>query len=212
MSVEPVVDEARGAVEAAYRQLAPIYDLVYGLGLQQGRKRAMARLELRPNDRVLEVGVGTGLSAVWYPASCQVAAIDLSMPMLTRARQRLARRGIRHVRLSRMDAGRLAFADNSFDAVYAPYTINVVPDPVGVAAEMLRVCRRGGRIVLLNHFAQTSTTRRPANRLVSRLAARTGSVDWNLELEPFLEATGLRAETVEAVNLRLSTLVVCRKP
>src|SRR5215467_11403089 len=127
---------------------------MYGVALEHGRRQAMTRLALAPGESVLEVGVGTGLSALRYPDDCRVVAIDISQEMLERARQRLARRRVEHVTLCRMDVTRLAFPDESFDAVYAPYVVNVVPDPVGAAREMFRVCRSGGRVVLLNHFRE----------------------------------------------------------
>jgi len=200
------------AAEAVYERIAPVYDVVYGVGLQHGRRRAMARLAPLHGESILEIGVGTGLSAVHYPSSCRVVAIDLSAPMLARARARFVRRRVDHVSLCRMDAARLAFADGRFDAIYAPYLINIVPDPVGVAREMLRVCRAGGRLVLLNHFAPADGRVPVTARLVGGFASRTSGVNWQLELDSFLRDAGLTALSVEAVNLRVSSVVVCRKP
>lgn len=200
------------AVEGLYERLAPLYDVMYGVGLQHGRRRAMARLDPRAGERILEVGVGTGLSALGYPVGCRVVAIDLSAPMLARARGRLARRRVQHVALCRMDAAHLAFADAEFDAVIASYVINVVPDPLRVAAEMLRVCRPGGRLVLLNHFARTGQSAPLTARMVGSAATRATGVNWGLELDWFLQATGLSARSVEEVNLRISSVVECRKP
>jgi phosphatidylethanolamine/phosphatidyl-N-methylethanolamine N-methyltransferase len=197
------------SVESTYRRLAPVYDLLYGVGLQHGRRRAMARLAPRDGERILEVGVGTGLS-LRYPRACRVAAVDLSAAMLERARTRVSRRILDHVGLCRMDAARLAFRDNQFDAVYAPYLINVVPDPAGVAREMLRVCRPGGRLVLLNHFATNEPDAWPI-RIAGRVAALATSADWSLHLEDFLRVSGLTVVSVERVNLRVSSIVVCRK-
>src|SRR4029453_10464134 len=98
------------------------------------------------------VGVGTGINLSLYPPGCEVTGIDLSTPMLDKARERIARKGLLNCRVLEMDAAAMQFADDSFDIVYAPYLISVVPDPVGVAREMRRVCRPGGRIVILNHF------------------------------------------------------------
>src|SRR5262249_26691396 len=200
------------AVEAVYERLAPFYDVIYGVLLDHGRRSAIERLAPEPRRAILEVGVGTALSALRYPPDCQVTAIDLSAPMLQRARARLERRGCGHVRLCRMDAARLAFADARFDAVYAPYVLNVVPDPVAVAREMLRVCRPDGRLVLLNHFDHALVPRRAINRFVGRLAVRISGVDWHLDLERFLAATRLVAVSVEPVNVPpVSTVVVCRR-
>src|SRR5262249_13046679 len=150
-------------------------------GLQHGRQSAMARLAPKPGDRILEVGVGTGLSALQYPPGCRVAAIDLSEPMLKRARARLERHRVQHVQLCRMDASALAFADEQFDAVSAPYVLNVVPDPVAVAREMRRVCRRDGRLVLLNHFDHAARPQAMLARLAGRCAVWLTGADWHLD-------------------------------
>jgi phosphatidylethanolamine/phosphatidyl-N-methylethanolamine N-methyltransferase len=209
----PITTRARQRkVETLYQRLAPFYDVIYGALLQHGRKSAVERLAPQPGESILEVGVGTGLSAVLYPADCRVVAIDVSSPMLERARQRLDRRGCGHVRLCRMDAGRLAFADAQFDAVYAPYVLNVVPDPLAVAHEMLRVCRPDGRIVLLNHFDGAGRPARGVNRLAGRLAFRFSGADWHLNLDRLLSATKLTAVSIEPVNVPpVSSVVVCRR-
>jgi phosphatidylethanolamine/phosphatidyl-N-methylethanolamine N-methyltransferase len=199
-------------MEAIYSDLAPLYDVIYGALLQRGRRTAIDRLAPKWGEAILEIGVGTGLSALHYPASCSVTAIDLSPQMLRRARARLSRRGCTHVRLCRMDAGHLAFEDGEFDAVYAPYVLNVVSDPVAVLHEMLRVCRPGGRLVLLNHFVHRSIRRPLWGRVAGGLAARICGVDWHLDLEPLLAATNLTAVSLELVNLPpVSAIVVCRK-
>ena len=97
-----------------------------------------------PGDRILEVGVGTGINLALYPRDCAVTGIDLSDSMLEKAHERVAEKAMRNVSLLEMDAARLTFPDDSFDIVYAPYLISVVPDPVQVAREMRRVCRRAG--------------------------------------------------------------------
>jgi len=205
-----LVASVSDSVDAVYARLAPVYDLLYGLTLAPGRRHAISRLAPAPGESLLEVGVGTGLSAVQYPAGCRVAAIDLSGPMLERARTRLARRGVAHVSLCRMDASQLAFRSAQFDGVYAPYVINVVPDPIAVAREMLRVCKPGGRIVLLNHF-ENGYRSGHLNRLLGRVASRAG-VNWDFDLETFLDGAGLVAQSVEHVNLPpVSSVVVCHR-
>jgi phosphatidylethanolamine/phosphatidyl-N-methylethanolamine N-methyltransferase len=200
-------------LETTYARLAPLYDFMYGVGLHHGRVRALKRMALQPGESVLEIGVGTGLSAVQYPRTCPVIAIDLSAPMLTRAKSRLQRRHITHVTLCRMDASRLAFRDGHFDVVYAPYLINVVPDPIEVAREMIRVCRRNGRLVFLNHFHDKSKAASALDRTVGRVATTVTGVSWDLDLETFLERCGLAAVSVDRVNVpRVSSVVVCRRP
>jgi phosphatidylethanolamine/phosphatidyl-N-methylethanolamine N-methyltransferase len=172
----------------------------------------MARLAPADGESILEIGVGTGLSAMAYPPSCRVVAIDLSAHMLRRARARLGRRGVHHVTLCRMDATRLGFPDACFDAIYAAYVMNVVLDPVTVARDLIRVCRPSGRIVLLNHFDDADGSRGGLDDLLGRLASRAG-VNWHVDLFAFLQSAGLTPVSIERVNVpRISSVVVCHKP
>jgi phosphatidylethanolamine/phosphatidyl-N-methylethanolamine N-methyltransferase len=198
-------------VDAVYKRLAPIYDVVYGALLSHGRRSAIARLEPRPGESILEIGVGTGLSALHYPPTCRVAAIDVSAPMLMRAQSRLLRRRCRHVRLCRMDAAWLAFPDAHFDAVYAPYVLNVVTDRLQSSRKCGASAGPAGGWSLLNHFDHSS--RRPIwMRIAGRLAVWISGVDWHLDLGRLLTATNLAAVSIEPVNLPpVSSVVVCRR-
>src|SRR5690606_28671557 len=122
-------------VEGVYDKIAKTYDWTFGPTLHPGRLTAIQRMGIQPGDRVLEVGVGTGINLGLYPKGCEVTGIDFSEQMLEKARERVARKQIRNARLLQMDAADLKFADSSFDIVYAPYVISVVPDPVTVARE-----------------------------------------------------------------------------
>jgi phosphatidylethanolamine/phosphatidyl-N-methylethanolamine N-methyltransferase len=194
-----------------YERLTPIYDVVFGPLLQQGRERALALLNPRAGDRILEVGVGTGHDLGEYPPSCHVTAVDLSMPMLERARRKAAQSAAGSISLAQMDGTHLAFAPSSFDAVYAPHVLNVVPDPVAMGRELLRVCRPGGRVVFLNHFDGIPETTNLTNAIAGRLAAAF-SVNWRINVNEFLRDVGAHATQVESVNVpRLSTVVLCQK-
>jgi phosphatidylethanolamine/phosphatidyl-N-methylethanolamine N-methyltransferase len=199
------------AGDIIYGPLTPLYDVVCGAALQPGRRRAIEHLNPLPGETILEVGVGTGRGLENYPHWCRVVGIDLSRSMMKRAQQWIERQEAARVSFLQMDAGRLAFPDETFDAVYVPYTINVVPDPVAVGRELLRVCRPGGRILMLNHFAGIPDTSNLVNAIVGR-AARACSVNWHLNIEEFLDALGLDATVIESVNVpRLSSIVMCRK-
>lgn len=139
-------------VERVYAVLARVYDDFFDWTLGPGRDAAIEALGCRPGDRVLEVGVGTGLSLPSYPTECHVTGIDISNEMLGQARERAAREGLHAVRLEEMDARQLRFGDGEFDRVLAPYVISVVPEPERVMAEIARVCRPGGTVVVVNHF------------------------------------------------------------
>jgi phosphatidylethanolamine/phosphatidyl-N-methylethanolamine N-methyltransferase len=198
-------------VARVYENIAWFYDVTFGPALHPGRVDAIRRMAIRPGDRVLEVGVGTGINAALYPSDCSVTGVDLSSSMLERARERVARKGVRNVRLLQMDAQNLKFADDTFDIVYAPYVISVVPDPVAVAAEMRRVCRPGGRIVILNHFRSKNRVGAWLERIISPLTVHIGFTA-DLDLPAFLAQAGLKPVSIEKVNHpRIWSLVTCIK-
>jgi phosphatidylethanolamine/phosphatidyl-N-methylethanolamine N-methyltransferase len=186
-------------VDRVYAKLSPVYDIVFGAALQPGRIAAVERMHIRPGQHVLEVGVGTGINTSLYPRDCRVSAVDLSAPMLEKARERVEREGLWHVRLFEMDAAHLTFRDDSFDCVYAPYLMSVVPDPVAVAREMYRVCRPGGRFVILNHFRSPNPLLSRIEQAISPLTVHVG-FKADLDLPGFLAQTGLEPATVERVN------------
>jgi phosphatidylethanolamine/phosphatidyl-N-methylethanolamine N-methyltransferase len=198
-------------VANVYEKLASVYDIVFGPVLHPGRVDAIRRMGIMPGDRVLEVGVGTGINAALYPRDCAVTGIDLSSSMLEKAHDRIARKGVRNVRLMQMDAANLKFADDTFDIVYAPYVISVVPDPVAVTREMVRVCRPGGRIVILNHFRSEGRVTAWLERLIAPITPYIGFKS-DLDLPAFLVQAGLKPVSIEKVNVpRIWSLVTCVK-
>ena len=186
-------------VEGVYDKLAKVYDLIFGPTLHPGRLQAIKRMDIQPGERVLEVGVGTGINLSLYPSDCQVTGIDFSSSMLEKARERAARKDL-PVRLLQMDAADLRFADDSFDIVYAPYLISVVPDPVKVAREMRRVCRPGGRIIFLNHFLSPNLILSRLERAISPLTIHIGFKS-DLDLPAFLAQAELQPISIEKVNV-----------
>jgi phosphatidylethanolamine/phosphatidyl-N-methylethanolamine N-methyltransferase len=198
-------------VAGVYEKLASVYDLAFGPTLQPGRLRALERMNIQPGERVLEVGVGTGINLALYPKTCSMTGIDFSSSMLEKARERVARNGLRNLRLLQMDAADLKFADDTFDIVYAPYLISVVPDPVKVAREMRRVCRPGGRIIFLNHFLSPNLMVSRIERLISPFTIHIG-FKADLDLPAFLAQTDLQPVSIEKVNVpRIWSLVTCVK-
>jgi phosphatidylethanolamine/phosphatidyl-N-methylethanolamine N-methyltransferase len=140
-----------------------------------------------------------------------VTGIDLSGSMLEKARERIARKDIRNVRLLEMDAADIKYADGSFDIVYAPYLISVVPDPVAVAREMRRVCRSGGRIIFLNHFRSPNPALAWIERVISPFTVHIGFKS-DLDLPAFLAQAELKPVSIEKVNVpRIWSLVTCIK-
>jgi phosphatidylethanolamine/phosphatidyl-N-methylethanolamine N-methyltransferase len=198
-------------VEGVYDKLANVYDLIFGPSLHPGRLKAIQRMDIQAGERVLEVGVGTGINLSLYPREAAVTGIDFSSSMLEKARERAARKGAAPVRLQQMDAADLKFADGAFDIVYAPYLISVVPDPIKVATEMRRVCRPGGRIIFLNHFLSPNPVLSRIERLISPFTIHIGFKS-DLDLPAFLAQTDLRPVSIEKVNVpKIWSLVTCVK-
>jgi phosphatidylethanolamine/phosphatidyl-N-methylethanolamine N-methyltransferase len=198
-------------VERVYEKLANVYDLVFGPTLHPGRLVAIDRMGIGANDRVLEVGVGTGINTSLYPSNCQVTGIDLSSSMLEKARERVARERLHNVRLLEMDAANLTFADHSFDIVYAPYLVSVVPDPVKVVREMHRVAKPGGKIIVLNHFRSANAILSRLERAISPFTVHIGFKS-DLDLPGFLAQADLQPVSIEKVNFpRIWSLVTCIK-
>ena len=198
-------------VESVYEKLANVYDLTFGPTLHPGRLVALEGMGLKSGDRILEVGIGTGINAPLYPRSCHVTGIDFSAKMLMKARERVERKGLRNVSLMEMNAANLSFPDNSFDVVYAPYVISVVPDPVQVVGEMRRVCRPGGKIIILNHFRSANVILSRIERAISPFTVHIGFKS-DLDLPGFLAQADLQPISIEKVNVpKIWSLVTCVK-
>lgn len=169
------------AVKSAYRRYAAVYDAIFGAVLQPGRRAVVEALDLRPGERVLEVGVGTGLSLPLYPPQVRVTGIDLSGEMLAKARARVAREGLRSVdALHEMDAEAMSFPGSSFDKVVAMYVMSVAARPARLLAELRRVCRPGGEIYIVNHV-------RSENRLIGAVEKALARFSDQLGFHPDFE-------------------------
>ena len=165
--------ETHGVAEA-YGRWAPVYDLVFGRVFSRGRKAAIAAAE-QVGGRVLEVGVGTGLSLPQYRRDTRLTGVDISRPMLEKARERVARLGLANVEeLAVMDAEHLAYPDGYFDVVVAQYVVTAVPDPEAALDEFARVVRPGGAIVLTSRIGAEHGLRGFVEKALSPLVNRLG--------------------------------------
>jgi phosphatidylethanolamine/phosphatidyl-N-methylethanolamine N-methyltransferase len=167
----------RGTIEKAYARWAPVYDLVFGAVFERGRTASIAAAERACGSagRILEVGVGTGISLPDYARTNRLVGVDISVPMLRKAQERVVQHGLHNVEtLAVMDAGHLALPDASFDVVVAQYVITAVPDPEAALDEFARVLKPGGEIVLVNHIGAETGLRRAFEQWFSPVARRLG--------------------------------------
>ena len=164
---------SRQSVVRTYDRYAPYYDMLFGPIQRAGCRQMAAVVGTLAPTRVLEVGVGTGLTISRYPEAAALTGIDLCPRMLALAKQRASALPQREIHLALMDAESLDFADGSFDCVTVPYVLSVTPNPERLVAEIRRVCRPGGHIVIVNHFTG-SRFWRPMERIVRSLADRIG--------------------------------------
>jgi phosphatidylethanolamine/phosphatidyl-N-methylethanolamine N-methyltransferase len=172
MAVTIVMDRDR--VAEAYGRWAPVYDIVFGPVFRQGR-RAAARAADGIGGRVLEVGVGTGLSLSNYGKGTRIVGIDISEPMLEKARKRVAAKGLTNVEaIEVMDAENLAVPDASFDVVVAQYVITAIPNPEKALDEFVRVVRPGGEIILTTRIGAETGLRGTLERWLMPLTTRLG--------------------------------------
>ena len=198
-------------VHKVYTDISSWYDYFFGPTLHKGRLEAMVRLPIDSGDSVLEVGVGTGINALLYRKDSHVTGIDFSESMLRKARRRLDSHGVRNVDLTQMDAVNMGFPDGSFDLVYAPYVISVVPDPVKVVREMYRVCRIGGHVVVLNHFRSENRVMSAVERLISPLTVHIGFKS-DLDLPGFLAQAELDPLSIDRISIpKIWSLIIFRK-
>ncbi len=199
------------SVRKAYARWAPIYDWSFGVITSIGRYQTIQQINRRCG-RVLEVGVGTGLSLPRYAPHLEVTGIDLSTEMLERARDRVRKKGLTNIAgLHEMDASDLTFPDGYFDTVIAMHVMTVVPEPEAVMAEMQRVCAPGGSVILLNHFAKRGGVR---GLMEDVLMPHAQTIGWrpDFSVQSVLTQDGLElAEARSMAPFRIFTLLEFQK-
>lgn len=167
-------DIDRAGVAKAYAAWAPIYDLVFGQVFDAGRKATIALAD-QIGGRILDVGIGTGLSLTDYSRTTKICGVDISEPMLRKARERVRTLNLTNVEaLSVMDAKHLAFADGTFDAVVAQYVVTAVPEPEATLDDFVRVLKPGGELILVNHIGAENGPRKLFELAFSPIARRLG--------------------------------------
>lgn len=177
------LDFDRESVEQAYDRWAPVYDLVFGGVFSKGRDAAIQATN-KIGGRVLEVGVGTGISLPLYSPNVRIFGTDISEAMLKKAKQRVAEARLKNIEgLAVMDAEKLEFPDDSFDVVMAQYVVTAVPNPEAALDEFARVVRPGGEMIILTRVSADAGMRRFIEQklqpVVTRLGFRTAEFSWS---------------------------------
>ena len=187
------------SIKKIYAAYSRIYDFIFKRWFYPRQQHVIQSLHLKEGQRVLDLGVGTGLSLPLYPPNVRVTGVDLSDSMLREAQKKIRQERLGHVTLLEMDAGRLAFADDAFDVVIAAFVISVVPDPIQVIAEIKRVSKPGGKIVIINHFQSQNKLIARVEKWLSPLCQRIG---WrsDLALEYLVHYAGLSVQQMYSLN------------
>ena len=170
----PVVEEAQPHESKLYYEFAHLYDKLFSRVFYPRIARTVQKLNIPPGAKVLEVGVGTGLSLDVYPHHCSVTGVDLAPDMLEIAQEKIDQHGWRHFKLLEMDALNMTFPDDTFDFVMAFHVVSVVPDARRLMSELSRVCRKGGTVVVINHFRSRNPIASTVDSMIAPITRRLG--------------------------------------
>ena len=189
------------------------YDATFGRLVKRRIARAISHMNFAATDRVLDLGIGTGVSLNYYPRRGRIVGIDLSPGMLREARKKINERGLDHVELVQADALRLPFADDTFDHVFMSHVISVVSDPYRLVQETQRVAKRGARIVIVNHFQSTNRFIAMFEKWLCPLCTRLG---WrsDLPLQELIRRTGVQVDyryKLESIDLWETVVITNNK-
>lgn len=197
-------------IQKVYSLYANVYDIFFGKIFEQGRYAAFEMMNAQPGERILEVGVGTGLSLLLYPKETFVTGIDISKDMLNKAEDKIQQHGLSNVTLYNMDASSMDFNDCTFDKVIASHVITVVPDPLRTLNEIKRVCKKEGEIFLLNYNGCENRFISLIEKYISPLRDRLG-LGKHIDLDLLVKDAGLKILTDRRVNfMHTCRLMKCK--
>lgn len=197
-------------IKKIYSFYAQIYDAFFGKLFEHGRYTALHMMNVKPNESVLEVGVGTGLSLPLYPKGAHVTGIDISQEMLSKAENKKQLYHLSNVDLYAMDASSMCFENNTFDKVIASHVITVVPEPLCTLHEIKRVCKKGGDIFILNYTGSNNKIISRFEKLISPFRDKLG-LGKHVNLDELLRNANLSIESECRVNfMNICRLIKCK--
>lgn len=183
----------RESIKRVYAAYSNVYDALFKRFFYPRIKHAINYMDIRPGDRILDVGVGTGLSLSEFPRHCNVVGIDLSTEMLKKAKEKIAANSFDNIKVVGMDAMKFGFEDDSFDKVFISHVVSVVPDPYMVMKEVRRVCRKGGQVVIVNHFKSKNRLLEIFEKILNPICEKIGWTN-DLCLNEFVSRSGLNVK------------------
>ncbi len=189
------------SLSKTYGRYAKWYDYTFGAIINPGRKKVIEKLSCKPHEKVLEVGVGTGLSLPLYPKNIAITGIDFSNDMLDIAKERIMKHQLTNIELLEMNAEQMQFPDNTFDKVVALYVASVVPNPDRLVAEMERVCKPGGELFIVNHFYSTNPFMSTIESITNPLLAKFFGFQPCVKLDDFIAKTKIQIAEQAKVNI-----------
>jgi len=179
------------SIKKVYAAYSNVYDMLFKRFFYPRIRNAITSMDIKPGERILDVGVGTGLSFSVFPRHCKVVGIDLSREMLKKAKKKIDDNHLDNINVLSMDAMSVGFADNSFDKVFLSHVVTVVPDPYRVMQEVKRVCKKDGVVVVVNHFKSKNPFIELCEKWMNPVCKKIG---WrsDLSLNEFVRNAGLK--------------------
>lgn len=186
-------------IKRIYGCYSNFYDFIFKKFFSPRHKHVINQMNIQPNEKILDVGVGTGLSLPLYPDHCHVTGIDLSGEMLSKAHKKINKLNLKNIALKQMDAMDLQFEDNTFDQGIANFVISVVPDPIKVISEMKRVCKKNCNLIIVNHFQSNNKFMAKIEDLVNPICCKMG---WrsDLDLDDLIQESNLQVNYKYKMN------------